>query len=190
MSAVTGRKNANSVTLARLVASQRQALAEMALRERLSPLVADILTGATTAAGALPVDGSPVDIEQQGLHFKLSLNDVGGLVDIYFASPATLALLPASAAEIEAGRQKALASLPPGRRFATLEQSLAQFGLDRDQRLQIMALTTQSGRSAGIDPQTAPEQIRSRMDTPAQISGHLITGIASFQSPSIALFTL
>ncbi|MEZ5733125.1 MAG: hypothetical protein R3D97_12460 [Paracoccaceae bacterium] len=152
-----------SFALARLEKAERQALEEIAIRERLRLLLAGAMTARAPGAGALPLDGTPLTLRQGDRDWTLALNDVAGLVDIYFASPAMLALLPDHGVQIASGREGVAAALGHGGRYPVLEQSLALFGLDRAARHDVAGFVTQSGRSGRINPAVALEGLRAQL---------------------------
>lgn len=148
-----------TVVLARLEVSQRDAMAEQAIRERFRPLLAAIFTGKTSAVD-IPLDGTTLEVEQGGRTYSVQINDVSGLVDIYFASRDILNVLPTGSATLFNGRREAVAKLPQGARYIALEQSLAQFGMLRPKRGMLDGLVTQSGMPIPINPEVAPLTIR------------------------------
>ncbi|MEZ5886086.1 MAG: hypothetical protein R3D56_04305 [Paracoccaceae bacterium] len=150
--AAQARAQAGRATFARLERAEVEALAERAVRERLRPLLAEALTG----GGALPLDGTPVEMVEGPVTFTLRLNDSAGLADLYFAPPALLAALPGGA-RVAGRRAEVIGALPPGERFPTLASSLARLGADRDTRRGLGAVLTQSGAPGALNgPEISP----------------------------------
>jgi hypothetical protein len=150
-----GRAQAGRATFARLERTEVEALAERAVRERLRPLLAEALTG----GGALPLDGTPVEMVEGPVTFTLRLNDSAGLADLYFAPPALLVALPGGAG-VAGRRAEVIGALPPGERFPTLASSLARLGADRATRQGLGAVLTRSGAPGALNGPTIPAALR------------------------------
>ncbi|SHE53841.1 hypothetical protein SAMN05444339_101658 [Loktanella atrilutea] len=128
-----------------------------------------------------PLDGTVRQEIFAGRSFDVRLTDVEGLIDLYLAPEEVLALLPVPALQVIAMRESALATVPAGMRFLTINQTMARFGFDAATRQAIMPLVTQDARTGQINPALAPESIRAESRrTEAQ-------DVASGQSATVAI---
>lgn len=138
------RAHASRLAFARLERGQRDALAALEVRERLRPILAEVLTAPNPKSVKLPLNGTPFEMTGDGYKAKVRLNDVDGLIDLYYAPKQLLAVLP-DGGKLAAGRDAALAQLQPGERLLEVEATLAGFGLALEERRSLEGLVTQSG---------------------------------------------
>ncbi len=108
--------------------------------------------------GALTLDGRSLEIRYQGQDWAIGVQDVEGLVDLFIASDAQLALLPGGSA-LAAEREVARRGGADLRRLPTLAANLAALGLDRSGRAEILAYLTQRARNWRINAHNAPPVI-------------------------------
>ena len=159
------RAQASRLAFARLERSQTDALADIAVRERLRPIVADILTAPDPKAVKLPLNGTPFDMRGDGYKAEVRLNDVDGLIDLYFAPKELLAVLP-DGEKLTAGRDVALAKIQSGERFLVVEATLAGFGLGLEARQALEGLVTQSGVPGVWNLANSPRDLRGMAGLP------------------------
>lgn len=152
------RALAGRAVFARLEREQRDALALLAAESRLRTVVAEALTGNPRA---LPLDGSPFLLEGLAPAIEVRLNDVGGLVDLYFAPDALLTALPGGPI-LAAGR--ATRTRDDIGRLPVEEATLAAFGVDAQGRRSVRQLVTQSGMPGGVTGATAPPAVKVTAD--------------------------
>ncbi len=142
-----------------LAQAQSDALRREAPHEQLRGLVADAIS-AEEGSAPLRLDGAPLELVQDGLRYAVRVNDVAGLVDLYQAPPAVLALLGAPGRRITERRAVLKARLPPGAEYADTVQTLTRLGLDAAERAELAGLVTQDGRRRRINSDVAPDGIR------------------------------
>lgn len=118
---------ANVRIMAKITNQLQDAAAKSAVYERLRGPVADAMTG---ISGDRPrLNGEAIILSEAGRDWTVRVQDVEGLIDVYFSPPQTLALLPIDAARVAEARERELSQLQPGERFPTLAASLARFGV-------------------------------------------------------------
>lgn len=143
--------------LARLAQRHQDALAEDSVFERARLLVADRLTSET---GRLPLDGEAIELEQAGVTVSLSVQDSGGLINIWFAQPDVLARLPGAPTDIGARRDRLIAERQAGAAFLSTGQVLAALGFGQPERQAAANLATLDGMTGGVNEATAPVVLR------------------------------
>ena len=148
------RTVASVKVLARLESLHVDAMAETAIRAR--------LVARLDGVRPPPLNGTVSQDVFAGRTYGVRMTDVEGLVDLYLAPPEVLALLPFPAEQVVRMRDLALASLPAGERFLTVDQTLVRFGFDRPSHVTVGQLVTQSARTGQINPAMAPESIQAK----------------------------
>jgi hypothetical protein len=149
------RSSANQLLAARLTSELRDTLARDALTERLRGLIADRMTSEGPLPGRPAFNATPFAMTQGGSDWMVELQDVNGLIDIYFAAPTVLERVLPDAGGFLAARSALLEALPPGAWFPRIEMSLARIGVDPA----LGPLFTQSARSAQVRRDNAPSAL-------------------------------
>ncbi|MFO1173652.1 MAG: hypothetical protein U1E48_00340 [Paracoccaceae bacterium] len=160
---VQARAGSGRMIFARLEQEERAALAENAVRQRLRILLAEAMTGQASGKTALSLDGTTTVLEEGDLAAKVSVNDVGGLVDLYFAAPALLDAVP-GAKGLAQGRTAGMQQLAEGQRFPVTEATLAHFGVGADARRGMFAYVTQGGGPGPLNGGTVPLGLRAAVE--------------------------
>lgn len=160
---VQARAGSGRMVFARLERAERAALAENAVRQRLRILLAEAMTGQASGKAPLPLDGTATVLEEGDFAAKVSVNDVGGLVDLYFAAPALLDVVP-GAKGLAQGRTAGMRQLAEGQRFPATETTLARFGVGADARRAMVAYVTQGGGPGPLNGGTVPPALRAAVE--------------------------
>lgn len=100
-----------------------------------------------------------------GYKAEVRLNDVDGLIDLYYAPKQLLAVLP-DGGKLAAGRDAVLAQLQPGERFLGVEATLAGFGLTLEERRSLEGLVTQSGAPGVWNLVNRPDSLQGKVGVP------------------------
>lgn len=143
--------------LARLAQRHHDALARDAVFERARLLVADRLTSET---GRLPLNGEAIELDQAGVTLSLSVQDSGGLINLWFSPTDVLALLPGAPADIGVRRDRLVSERQAGAAFQSTGQVLAALGFGEPERQAAAPLVTLDGMTGGVNGATAPVVLR------------------------------
>jgi hypothetical protein len=147
--------SATVAVLARFHEGHRLALAE----DSVMALVRADMASATSGRpqGTAP---DPAVIERDGWQWQVQVSDVEGLVDLYAAPPAVLALLPdVDHGAVLAARDRLMTDLDAGTQLLTKDQTMAALGLDPATRDRLAPLVTQRARTGEINPDLAPPDL-------------------------------
>lgn len=134
----------------RLLSAQQEAMDRQAIHAALSQQLA---LSAKGGAPHLRFDGTPFEMEFEGRAWRVVLQDVEGLIDLYLAPNQILRLAGLNPQKVFQVRERLRQSTPTGR-MPSLEQTLAEMGISADKA----PLLTQSARTGGLRPGViAPE---------------------------------
>lgn len=144
---------AQAMVLGRIEDAHRIALGRMSVAARVAAALAE-------GDPAMPVDGSPIRLAQDGLDWEVRLADVEGSPDLYLSPLEVLALLGNDGIRIAQKREAAFADLLSGGKFLSEEQTLARLGFDAGERAGLAPFVTQRARTGEINPDLAPGRLR------------------------------
>jgi len=149
------RASATVAVLARFHEGHRLALAEGSVMALVRADMASTTSG--RPQGTAP-DAAVID--RDGWQWQVRVSDVEGLVDLYTAPPAVLALLPdVDHDAVLAARDRLLTDLDAGTQLLTKGQTMAALGLDPATRDRLAPLVTQRARTGEINPDLAPPDL-------------------------------